>query len=280
MATDNLKHARYRAVAEGKVDHTNVCIPIGPMQIHAIDAQELTRQLIADISTAGKTHHVVTANAQFYNLAEQHADFRACVAQAEYVCADGISMVMACQWLGKKKVTRVPGVELVESLCAHSASSGSAVYFFGGKEGSAEMAVAALARKYPGFEAAGISCPPYGFEKDERFLRLALEDIKRVRPSIIFVALGAPRQEFFIDKYIRPLGVTVAIGVGGSFEIIAGRVRRAPRWVQRCGFEWAYRWVQEPRRLTLRYLVGNTQFFLYLLRYFLRGNLGSETSTT
>ena len=262
------------------MESTNGSIPIGPIQIHAVDAQELTRQLITDSRAAGKTHHVVTANAQFYNLAEQRADFRACVAQAEYVCADGISVVMACQWLGKKKITRVPGVELVESLCAHSASSGLPVYFFGGKAGSAEMAVAALARRYPGFEAAGFSCPPYGFEKDERSLRLALEDIRRVRPSIIFVALGAPRQEFFIHKYIRPMGVPVAIGVGGSFEIIAGRVRRAPRWVQRCGFEWAYRWVQEPGRLTMRYLVGNTTFFLYVLRYFLRGNYRSERSTT
>ena len=250
----------------------HTAISIGPLHIHAIDSQELTRRLIADALAVPATHHVVTANAQFYNLAEQSADFRRCVAQAEYVCADGVSMVMACKWLRHREVARVPGVELMERLCAQSVSSGLWPYFLGGKEGSAQMAVENLSRKYPGFKAAGICCPPVGFERTESSLRPVLEDIERARPAIVFVALGAPLQELFIHSHIRPLRVPVAIGVGGSFEMIAGRVRRAPRWVQRVGCEWAYRWAQEPRRLTRRYLVGNTQFCFYVLRYMLRGD--------
>lgn len=246
-------------------------VPIGPMRIHEIDAPELVKRLIADALEASKTNHVVTANAQFYNLAMQRADFRDCLAQAEYVCADGVSLVLACKWLGKRKVTRVAGIDLAEALCANSVLTDSPVYFLGGNEGSAEMAANSLARKYPGFKAAGICCPPRGFEANERSLRPVLDDIRSVNPSILLVALGAPRQELFIDRHIRSLDVPVAIGVGGSFEVLAGRVPRAPRWIQSLGLEWAHRWLREPVRLTPRYLVGNPLFCFYLLRNLLTG---------
>jgi len=237
------------------------------MDVHAISMQELVEQLVWSASESCTTQHVVTANAQFYNLAEQREDFRECLAKAEYVCADGVSLVMACRLLDGSKVDRVAGGDLVERLCAGSVEAGLSVYFCGGKEGSAESAAAVLSERYPGFRLAGLSCPPFGFENDQEALSAVLADIRRVKPSIIFVALGAPRQEFFINQYIRPLGVSVAVGVGGSFELIGGLVRRAPLWVQQAGFEWAYRLMQEPRRLANRYLVGNMKFMLYLLKY-------------
>jgi N-acetylglucosaminyldiphosphoundecaprenol N-acetyl-beta-D-mannosaminyltransferase len=251
-------------------------IAIGPMSIDALDVPQLTRRLIAVAPWARKTHHVITANAQFYNLAEQREDFQACIASAEYVCADGISVVMACKLLAKAQVARVPGVDLVEQLCEQSVVENLPVYFLGGKEGSAQSAAMILARKYPGFKLAGSFCPAFGFEKDEELLRVVLEDIRRIGPAILFVALGAPRQEFFINDHIRPLNVPVAIGVGGSFEMIAGYVHRAPQWIQQAGMEWAYRWVQEPRRLARRYLLGNVQFMYYVLLYFFRGQVYQE----
>ena len=246
-------------------------VPIGPIRIHKLDAEELARRLVNSKLDSGETTHVVTANAQFYNLAERDQEFRRCLARAEYVCADGISVVMACKWLGKEVVSRVAGVDLVELLCSAAGRLGLPVYFFGGKEGSAQKAMAKLAAKYPGFRAAGMCCPPLGFEGDPALLEAALADIRRVKPAIVFVALGAPRQELFIDRHLRPLGVPVAIGVGGSFEMIAGLVRRAPGWVQRSGMEWAFRWVQEPRRLAKRYFLGNLEFLYHVLLYTLRG---------
>ena len=256
-------------------------VPIGPIRIHKLDARELTRRLVSGAldqgENGGETVHVVTANAQFYNLAERDGAFRRCLARAEYVCADGISVVLACKWLRKEVVSRVPGVDLVDLLCGAAARLGLPVYFLGGKEGSAEAAAAKLAAKYPGFRAAGIGCPPLRFERDPALLAAALADIRRVRPAIVFVALGAPRQELFIDRYLRPLRVPVAVGVGGSFEMIAGLVRRAPGWVQRSGMEWAFRWVQEPRRLAKRYFVGNLEFLYYVLLYTLKGVEPMET---
>jgi N-acetylglucosaminyldiphosphoundecaprenol N-acetyl-beta-D-mannosaminyltransferase len=251
--------------------HVPFPVQIGPLRIDPIDLQELKLHLINHVKASDHTYHVVTANAQFLTLAEKYADFRDCLADAEYVCADGISLVLACNWLKHVDIARVPGVDLVEALCADSSLSQLSVYFLGGKEGAAEEACAALGRRYPGFRAAGICCPPQGFENSEETLRPVLEGISRVKPSVLFVALGAPRQELFIRNHIRPLGVSVAIGVGGSFEMLAGRVRRAPQWVRNSGLEWAFRWVQEPRRLARRYLVGNSQFCFYMLQYFLNG---------
>jgi N-acetylglucosaminyldiphosphoundecaprenol N-acetyl-beta-D-mannosaminyltransferase len=255
-----------RSAEFGKLERYEI-VPIGPLRIHALNHKDLMTRLVGHMLFGStKTYQVVTANAQFYNLAEQQAAFRDCVAEAEYVCADGISIVMACRWLAKSIVSRVPGVDLLDSLCGEAVKYDLPVYFFGGKPGSLEKAALVLAEKYPGFLLAGQSCPPVNFENDEGALKAVLDDIERVNPSIIFVALGAPRQELFIHNHIRKLKVPVAIGVGGSFEIIAGVVPRAPAFMQKFGAEWLFRWSQEPSRLTKRYLIGNAVFLFYILR--------------
>ncbi len=245
-------------------------IGIGPLRIDSLSAHELTRRLIGHTFAPGKTNHVVTANAQFYVLAEEREDFRRCVGEAEYVCADGISVAVACKWLGRKAVSRIAGVDLISYLCAESVALDLTVYFLGGNPGSAAKTASVMMKKYPGLRVAGVSCPPIGFIHDPEILAGVLKAIKAANPSIIYVALGAPRQEFFIQEHIRPLGIPVAIGVGGSFEIICGKTRRAPLWVQNSGLEWLYRWVQEPVRLANRYTVGNALFSYYLMRNIVR----------
>lgn len=133
-------------------------IPIGPMRVSALSARELTRRLIGH-TFGSKTHHVVTANAQFYVLAERDEPFRRCVEEAEYVCADGVSVVMACKWLGKADISRVAGVDLIPMLCEQGATLGLPIYFLGGKPGSAEVSASLMMRQYPGLKIAGIGCP-------------------------------------------------------------------------------------------------------------------------
>ena len=243
-------------------------IPIGPMRVSALSAHELTRRLIGH-TFGNKTHHVVTANAQFYVLAERDAIFRRCVEEAEYVCADGVSVVMACKWLGNADISRVAGVDLIPMLCEQGATLGLPIYFLGGKPNSAAESASLMMRQYPGLKVAGIGCPPVGFQDDPKELQKVLKNIKVANPAILFVALGAPYQEYFIQQHVRPLNIPVAMGVGGSFEMISGMVQRAPRWIRRGGLEWAYRWAQEPQRLGKRYLVGNTLFSYYVMRYLL-----------
>ena len=245
-------------------------VGIGPLRIDAFSAAELTRRLIAHTFAPGRTNHVITANAQFYVLAEENEDFRRCVSEAEYVCADGVSVAVACKWLGKTPVARIAGVDLISSLCAEASTIGLSVYFLGGKPESAAKSASILMKRFPGFRLAGVGCPPHGFIQNPEILKEVLESIRVAQPSIIFVALGAPRQEFFIQEHIRALKVPVAVGVGGSFEMICGALQRAPEWMQRTGLEWLFRWSQEPVRLANRYLVGNTLFSYYLIRNMLR----------
>src|SRR3954468_18440253 len=112
-------------------------VPIGPIKISLLSAEQLTQRLIGH-AFGDSTQHVVTANAQFYVLAEERQDYRECVHGADYVCADGVSIVVACKWLGRAKATRIPGVDLVTDLCKNAAGLALRVFFLGGNPGSAE----------------------------------------------------------------------------------------------------------------------------------------------
>ena len=124
-----------------------------------------------------------------------------------------------------------------------------------------------LMQRYRGLRIAGVSCPPWGFEKQEETLKPVLDQIAHAKPHILFAGLGAPKQELLIDEHIRPLNVPVAIGIGGSFEILSGSVERAPMWMQSSGLEWTFRLRQEPGRLWKRYLVGNAEFLWIVAKW-------------
>ncbi len=244
-------------------------VNVGPLRISAVDAEALTVRLIADIYAGAPTRHVVTANAQFYVLANQSGTFRRCLEHADYICADGMPIVRMCRLLGAEQVERITGVDLIPPLCAAAAANNLPIYLLGGLPGAAGATAALLMDRFPGLEVSGVGCPPVGFEERPEVLNEVLRSIRAARPAILFVALGAPKQEYFIQRHIRQLGVPVAVGVGGSFELLAGIRRRAPLWMQRAGLEWVFRWMQEPRRLAYRYLVGNPLFTCYALRFLL-----------
>lgn len=244
-------------------------VSIGLFDIDTYPPNELTDRLVFNSLTSDVTRHVVTANAQFYVMAERSRRFRACLERAEYVCADGFSIQLACKWLAKNNVARCPGVDLVRDLCREGASHGLRVYFLGGAPGSAEDTARILSADYPGLEVVGVDCPPLDFEKHPETLHPVLSRLAHARPQVVFVGLGAPKQEYFIDEHVRPLRVPVAVGVGGAFEIISGRVPRAPEWIRQIGMEWFYRLLREPKRLWRRYLIGNLEFlFIVFLRLF------------
>ena len=245
-------------------------VSIGPMRITTLSGSQLTERLIEHAIHGRSTHHVVTANAQFYVLAERDRAFQECVMHAEYVCADGLPIVRLCHWLGATGVERVTGVDLIPSLCEQAAAYGLPVYLLGGNPGSAATAASKLMDLFPTLHVSGVGCPPYGFERSPDVLEDVLDSIRVARPAIVFVALGAPKQEFFIQQHLRRMGIPVAVGVGGSFEFLAGERLRAPEWVQTAGLEWAFRFMQEPRRLARRYIVGNSIFSCYVLRFLMR----------
>jgi N-acetylglucosaminyldiphosphoundecaprenol N-acetyl-beta-D-mannosaminyltransferase len=242
-------------------------VPIGPMRITRVSRQELVDQLTRHIFSGSETKHVITANAQFYMLAQRDAEFRQCIDEADYICADGLPIVRMCNWMGALDIERITGVDLIPLLCERAAEFDFPVYFLGGHPGTAAASASLLMDHYPQLRICGIGCPPNGFENSPEVLTEVVRSIAAAEPAIIFVAFGAPKQEYFIQQHLRPLGIPVAIGVGGSFEMLAGIRRRAPAWIQSAGLEWAFRLAQEPRRLAKRYIVGNSVFAYYALRY-------------
>jgi N-acetylglucosaminyldiphosphoundecaprenol N-acetyl-beta-D-mannosaminyltransferase len=268
LAAVRLKQIEQEGVA-ASLDREKEAISIGPFRVTTRTPQDLVDQLMKHIFDGEPTQHVVTANAQFYVLAKRSVRFRRCLAKADYICADGLPIVRMCNWMGAIDVERITGVDLIPLLCERAAALDLPVYFLGGAQGSAAAAASLLMDRFPRLHVCGVGCPPKGFEESPQVLTQVVRSVAAAEPAIIFVAFGAPKQEFFIQQYIRSLGIPVAIGVGGSFELLAGVRKRAPAWAQSAGMEWAFRLVQEPRRLARRYLLGNLVFSWYALRFLL-----------
>ena len=201
------------------------------------------------------------------------SELRESIELCDLVTADGVPVVWAARALGQPVPGRVNGTDLMEVLLAHAAERGYSVYLFGSEPGILSRARAEIERRHPAIRIAGTQ---HGFfepsEEDAVVQRIAA-----ARPDILFVALGTPQKELFQARHRDELGVPFTMGVGGSFEVIAGVRRRAPRWAQRVGLEWAFRMVQEPRRLAGRYVVGNTQFVFLVGREVQRTRLGARS---
>jgi N-acetylglucosaminyldiphosphoundecaprenol N-acetyl-beta-D-mannosaminyltransferase len=245
-------------------------IHLGPLAIDTYAEQALADHVLDHAFNGGRTRQIVTANAQFYVLAEKNQRFRECLDAAEYICADGMPIVWACERFTGIRVPRITGVDFIGLLCQRGARDGLRVFLLGGRPGTAQATADKLKEQFPGVVIAGVDCPDWGFETSPATLNPVLDRIAAAKPHILLAGLGAPKQEFFIHEHIRPLKVPIAIGIGGSFEILSGSLKRAPTWIQSHGFEWAFRLTQEPRRLFSRYLVGNAEFLWDLAKWRLR----------
>jgi N-acetylglucosaminyldiphosphoundecaprenol N-acetyl-beta-D-mannosaminyltransferase len=219
---------------------------------------------IAAYLRSGHPHQIATVNLDFLRIAHQDAAFRRAVNGADLAVADGMPVVWLTRLLGGRPVARVTGVGLVDASAALSQAHGYRLFFLGSAPGVAAAAAAALHRRYPGVQVAGVYAPPFGpFSEAETAHMLSL--VRQARPHFLFVAFGAPKQDVWISEHLDALDVPVSIGIGGSFDILAGRRRRAPRWMQHTGLEWAYRLAQEPARLWRRYLLQDLPVFLAVL---------------
>ena len=241
-------------------------VRIGHSHVDMVTYEEALDRLVDLAEAPSGRGYVVTPNAQHLVLLESDLYLRKIFSEAAMVVPDGISLVYASKLLGKPLKERVTGVDLFQGLCGRAAESGLRVFLLGGRRGAAEQAAAKLKLVYPGLIVAGTCCPPFGFHRDEMGLGDVARAVLDARPHILFVALGAPKQEYWIYEHGRNLGVPLSIGIGGSFEMVGGMTRRAPLWVQQAGLEWLFRVAVEPRRLWKRYLIGNAQFLSIVLR--------------
>lgn len=246
-------------------------VHIAGTEVDRCTMDEAVRRIVARARAGGPPVQVVTPNAQHVVLVEESPRFRGIYESAWLVVADGMSLVWASRLLGDPLPERIGGVDLFEGVCAAAAPWGLSIFLLGGRPGAADAAARILLERYPGLVIAGTHCPPLGFETDPVLAELAVSSVRDAAPDILFVALGAPKQEFWIDDHARRLGVPVSAGVGAAFELVAGFVRRAPKWMQRAGIEWVFRIGQEPRRLWKRYALTNPRFLRLALRQYMRG---------
>ena len=196
--------------------------------------------------------------------AQADAEFKKILNAALLCTPDGMPMVWAGKLNGHRDMSRVYGPDLMLEVCAWSETSGCRHFFYGGAEGVAERLARELKARFPRLQVAGMFTPPFrALNAAEECRLLAL--VREAKPDILWVGLSTPKQEKFMAEFLPKLDVTLMIGVGAAFDFHSGRVRQAPRWMQRGGLEWVFRLGCEPRRLAKRYFRNNPLFVLNFL---------------
>ena len=223
---------------------------------------EATVERIIERVRAGQRGYLCTVNVAILMMMREDPRLQRFVENAALVVADGQPLIWSARLLGRPLPERVTGVDLVEQLCARAAREGMGVYLLGAKKDIVDKLAVDLVARHPGLILSGAADGYFGpAESEARARAVAASGAK-----ILVVAMGVPRQEHFIEEHWDKLGVSFAIGVGGSFDVLAGLRKRAPEIVQRVGMEWAFRLIQEPRRLWKRYLVTNARFLSLMSR--------------
>jgi len=196
---------------------------------------------------------------------QRNGELREVIYNAGLVIPDGMGLVFGMRLLGVELKRRVAGVQLMESLISLSNKLNYRIYFLGAQPGIVEKAVENLKDKYQNLEIAGYH---HGYFDRENCDEL-IESINKTQPDILFIAMGSPLQELFLNKYRNNLNVPVCMGVGGSFDVLAGKVDRAPSILSKFGLEWLHRVIKEPRRMRI-VIPGFSRFFVLLLKYRIR----------
>ena len=187
---------------------------------------------------------------------------------ADFVTADGMPIVLLSKLLRRPLPARVTGADMVPAICRRCAEEGLSVYVLGGDKDAVEEAFRKLKVESLKLKVVGIDPAFVKLDEDQPEI---VERINAAKPDILFVALGNPKQELWMGRNKAKVDAGVMIGIGGTFNFIAGRVKRAPRWMQKSGLEWVYRIVQEPGRLWRRYAYGLVKFSWLSLRALLGG---------
>ena len=207
------------------------------------------------------TQHVVI-NANKVNLMNEDPKLKRIVNECPLINADGISILWAAKVLGLPIKERVTGIDLFLNLVKVASEKGYKIYLFGAKEEVVRKVKKVFEEEYPTLQIVGYR-NGYFTEEDEPEI---VKNMAESGADMMFVAFSSPKKEYWINKYIDQLNIPFVMGVGGSFDVIAGVTERAPKWVQIRGFEWLYRLVQEPRRMWRRYVIGNAQFIGYTVK--------------
>jgi N-acetylglucosaminyldiphosphoundecaprenol N-acetyl-beta-D-mannosaminyltransferase len=220
-----------------------------------LSADQVVEELIQTIH-AGQRGTLCTVNVAILMMMRSNARLQRFVDSAKWTVADGQPLIWASHFTRRPLPERVTGIDLIDQLCARAVRDNIGVYFLGASDKIVRATANALRARHPGLDVRGYADGYFG--PDEAPARARA--VAASGAELLFVAMGVPRQEHFIEEQWEHFGARVVIGVGGSFDVIAGLRKRAPVFIQRAGLEWAYRVAQEPRRLFKRYLTTNSRF--------------------
>lgn len=242
-------------------------------RLDAIDADEATRRIL-EFAVAGTGAQIVTLGTEMVVYAQRDSRFRDVVNRCALSLCDTVGLLAVARRRGAKLRERVTGVELVEHLCAQAAKIGVLVYLLGGGEGVAADAAGILEARFPGLRIAGAR---NGFFTPEEVPGI-VEEIRSSQAQLLFVGLGSPRQEFWLAENLARTGCGAGVGVGGSFDVVSGRVRRAPLVWRRMNAEWLYRLVSEPQRWRRQLALPHFVWLIALDRFGLTAKKGTTSS--
>jgi N-acetylglucosaminyldiphosphoundecaprenol N-acetyl-beta-D-mannosaminyltransferase len=229
-------------------------------RVDGYDLDSATQALLTDIDEfrggrKATPSLVITLGTEMVVRAQQDSAFRELITRAHYSLCDTIGILLASRLSKAPLPGRVPGVALLEKLCASLSKNNGAIFLLGAKDDTAECAAQELVKKYPGLRIAGVRNGYFTDDDSETVAAL----IRASQADVLFVGLGSPRQEIWLDRYLGLTGCAIGVGVGGSFDVISRRMARAPHILQALGLEWLYRLIREPhrwrRQLALPYFV-------------------------
>lgn len=231
-------------------------IKLGPVSLDNIAPQGIL-ETIKEFVKEGAPRQIVTLNALMFNVALRDRQLAETISNASLITPDSSGIIWAANYLAGTKLTRLTGIDLLNHLCAYASGAGRSVFFLGGKPGVAELAASNMQNIYPGLKVAGAHDGYFSAVDEEKILSL----IAQKAPDIVFVGLDMPRQELWISKNLSSFKAAVVMGVGGSFDVLSGNLRRAPAWMRVAHLEWFFRLCQQPwragRMLDLPFFVIN-----------------------
>ena len=230
-------------------------INIMGVPVDALTMDQTVQKIMYHIQKGKPFQHMAINPAKVIRMMEDQ-DVREGIRRCEVISVDGVGFYFASHFLGKPLPERVTGIDLMDNILKEASQRGLKPYFLGAKEDVLQKAVAHYQQKFPNLEFAGFRNGYFSEEEEEEIAK----SIGKANADMLFVAISSPKKEQFLAKWRDTINIPFCMGVGGSFDVISGKVKRAPKILQKLGLEWTYRWKQEPKRMLRRNMIDTPKF--------------------
>lgn len=240
--------------------------PLLNTYVNNVDMNE-TLSAIDEMISSKKKNYVVAINVDVVMKIENDSYLKKITDNADMVVVDGKPLVWISKWHKQPVKAKISGSDLVPLLCERATDKGNSIFIIGGKKGIAEQAKRNLEVSLPGINIVGTYAPPLGFEQDAQELDKINQMISDVHPDLLIACFGCPKQEKWVYENYQKYNAKVSVCAGATVDFLAGNVNRAPKWMSEHGFEWFYRFLQEPKRMFKRYFIDDMKIIKLIWKY-------------